>query len=44
MDKGSKKSDSFQKNGGGNFRILDFLNYIKKRVRAHMRPTCACIL
>lgn len=34
MDKGSKKSDSFQKNGGGNFSILDFLNYIKE--------TCAC--
>ena len=29
---------------GGNFRVLDFLNYIKKRVRAHMRPTCVCIL
>ena len=24
--------------------ILDFLNYIKNRVRAHMRPTCVCIL
>ena len=25
-DKGSKKTNSLQKNGGGNFRILDFLN------------------
>ena len=30
--------------GGGNFCILDFLNYIKNRVRAHIRPTCVCIL
>ena len=30
--------------GGGNFCILDFLNYIKNRVRAHIHPTCACIL
>ena len=30
--------------GGGNFCILDFLNYIKNRVRAHMRSTCVCIL
>ena len=30
--------------GGGNFGVLDFLNYIKNRVRAHMRPTCVCIL
>ena len=30
--------------GGGNFMVLDFLNYIKKRVRAHMRPACVCIL
>ena len=30
--------------GGGKICILDFLNYIKNRVREHMRPTCVCIL
>ena len=48
-DSGSALCDTSQNSRsrtgwGGNFCILDFLNYIKNRVRAHMRSTCVCII
>ena len=47
-DSGSALYDTPQngrsRTGWGGICILDFLNYIKNRVRAHMRPTCVCIL